>query len=34
MPVASENVIEVTGLTVGYDDYVILKDLNFSVRKE
>ena len=34
MTVTSENVIEVTGLTVGYDDYVILKDLNFSVRRE
>ena len=34
MPDARENVIEVTGLTVGYDDYVILKDLNFSVRRE
>ena len=34
MSAANDNIIEVTGMTVGYDDYVILKDLNFSVRKE
>ena len=26
-------VIEVSKLTIGYDDYVVLKDLNFSVKE-
>ena len=33
MSADNDNIIEVTGMTVGYGDYVILKDLNFSVRK-
>jgi len=33
MSADNDNIIEVTGMTVGYGDYVILKNLNFSVRK-
>lgn len=33
MSIASDNAIEVKGLTLGYDDRVILQNLNFVVRR-
>ncbi len=33
MATALQPVIEVQGLDIGYDDYLVMKDLNFSVNK-